>query len=250
MEEISLKKKHPLFIILAGIFITNAIVAEIIGVKIFSGETFLNLPPSQIPLLKGMKLDFNFSAGVVIWPIVFIVSDIINEYFGKSGVKKISIITACLIAYTFIIIYFTTTLPPAAFWLDINKTDSDGNSLNINNAFNSIFRQGMGIMIGSIIAFFIGQLLDAHAFHWIKSITGSKKLWLRATGSTLISQLVDSYVVLFIAFYVFGNWSFEQVISVSIINYIYKFIVAILLTPLLYIIHDIIDSYLNPIKTN
>ena len=248
MEDIALKKKHHLFIILAGIFITNAIVAEIIGVKIFSGEAYLNFPPAQIPLLAGMKLDFNFSAGVVIWPIVFVVSDIINEYFGKSGVKKVSIITACLIAYTFVIIYFTTTLPPAAFWLEINKTDIDGNSLNINNAFNAIFRQGMGIMIGSIVAFFIGQLLDAQAFHWIKSITGSKKLWLRATGSTLISQLIDSYVVLFIAFYLFGNWSFEQVISVAIINYIYKFVVAIAMTPLLYFIHYWIDSYLGKDK--
>lgn len=248
MEDIALKKKHHLFIILAGIFITNAIVAEIIGVKIFSGEALLGLPPAQISLLAGMKLDFNFSAGVVIWPIVFVVSDIINEYFGKSGVKKVSIITACLIAYTFVIIYFTTTLPPAAFWLEINKTDIDGNSLNINNAFNAIFRQGMGIMIGSIVAFFIGQLLDAHAFHWIKSITGSKKLWLRATGSTLISQLIDSYVVLFIAFYLFGNWSFEQVISVAIINYIYKFVVAIAMTPLLYFIHFWIDSYLGKDK--
>lgn len=246
MTEIELKKKHHLFLILAGIFITNAIVAEIIGVKIFSGETFLGLPPAQIPLLNHIKLDFNFSAGVVIWPIVFIVSDIINEYFGKDGVKKVSIITVGLIAYTFVIIYFSTTLPPAAFWIEINKTDIDGNSLNINNAFNSIFRQGMGIMIGSIVAFYIGQLIDAHAFHWIKSITGSKKLWLRATGSTLISQLIDSFVVLFIAFYIFGAWSFEQVISVAIINYIYKFFVAVLLTPILYVIHYWIDEYLKP----
>ena len=246
MSDIHLKKTHQLFIILAGIFITNAIVAEIIGVKIFSGETFLNLPPTQIPLLNHLKLDFNLSAGVVIWPVVFVISDIINEYFGKEGVKRVSIITACLIAYTFIVIYFTTQLPPAAFWQEINKVDIDGNPLNINNAFSAIFRQGMGIMIGSISAFFISQLLDASAFQWIKTITGNKKLWLRATGSTLISQLVDSFVVLYIAFYVFGNWNFEQVISVGIINYLYKFTVAILLTPLLYLIHYWIDAYLKP----
>jgi uncharacterized integral membrane protein (TIGR00697 family) len=250
MTDTTHQKYHHLFIILAGIFITNAIVAEIIGAKIFSGEAFLNLPPAQIPLINHLTLDFNLSAGVVIWPVVFVISDIINEYFGKAGVKKISIITAFLIAYTFLVIYFTTQLPPAAFWQEINKVDIDGNPLNINNAFSAIFRQGMGIMLGSITAFFIGQLLDAHTFQWIKSVTGSKKLWLRATGSTLISQLVDSFVVLFIAFYLFGNWNLEQIVSVGIINYIYKFIVAILLTPLLYIIHYIIDSYLNPIKTN
>ena len=245
MTEIALKKKHHLFIILAGIFITNAIVAEIIGAKIFSGETFLHLPPAQIPLLNNLVLDFNLSAGVIIWPVVFIVSDIINEYFGKPGVQKVSIITAGLIAYTFVVIYFSTQLPPAQFWLEINKVDAAGNPLNINHAFSAIFRQGMGIMIGSITAFFIGQLLDAHAFQWIKSITGSQKLWLRATGSTLISQLVDSFVVLFIAFYMFGNWNFEQVLSVAIINYIYKFSIAIILTPLLYLIHFGIDKYLE-----
>ena len=250
MTDTTHQKYHHLFIILAGIFITNASVAEIIGAKLFSGEAFLNLPPAQIPLINHLTLDFNLSAGVVIWPVVFVISDIINEYFGKAGVKKISIITAFLIAYTFLVIYFTTQLPPAAFCQEINKVDIDGNPLNINNAFSAIFRQGMGIMLGSITAFFIGQLLDAHTFQWIKSVTGSKKLWLRATGSTLISQLVDSFVVLFIAFYLFGNWNLEQIVSVGIINYIYKFIVAILLTPLLYIIHYIIDSYLNPIKTN
>ena len=75
-------------------------------------------------------------------------------------------------------------------------------------------------------------------------------IWLRATGSTLVSQLVDSFVVLFIAFYLFANppWSFKQVVAVGIINYIYKFVVAIVLTPLLYLAHGIIDKYLGKEK--
>lgn len=248
MEDIAIKKKHHLFIILAGIFITNAIVAEIIGVKIFSGEALLGLPPAQIPLLAGMKLDFNFTAGVIIWPIVFVVSDIINEYFGKAGVKKVSYITAGLIVYTFFITFCATKLPPAAFWLDINKLDKNGNPLNINEAYSVIFQQGMGIMFASIVAFLFGQIIDAYAFHWIKNITGSKKLWLRATGSTLISQLFDSLIVIYIAFYLLGNLTFEQFLSISIINYIYKFVVAIAMTPLLYFIHYWIDSYLGKDK--
>lgn len=70
-------------------------------------------------------------------------------------------------------------------------------------------------------------------------------IWLRATGSTLVSQFIDSFVVLGIAFYVFGNWDLSQIIAVGIINYIYKFTVAILLTPLLYVGHGIIDKYLG-----
>jgi uncharacterized integral membrane protein (TIGR00697 family) len=70
-------------------------------------------------------------------------------------------------------------------------------------------------------------------------------IWLRATGSTLVSQFVDSFVVFGIAFYIFGNWSVEQVVAVGIVNYIYKFSVAIILTPLLYVGHGLIDRYLG-----
>ena len=239
------KKLQWLYIVLCTVFLTNAILAEMIGVKIFSLENLLGSEPAQIHLLKDFVLDFNLTAGVVVWPIVFITSDIINEYFGKPGVKKISYLTAILITYVFGAVYFSTTLPPATFWIEINKTDVAGNPFNINKAFSTIFRQGLGIILGSITAFLIGQILDAYAFHWIKNLTGSKMLWLRATGSTLISQLIDSFVVLVVAFYLFGNWTFEQVVAVGIINYIYKFSVAILLTPALYLIHYLIDGYLG-----
>src|SRR5690606_3971985 len=116
---------------------------------------------------------------------------------------------------------------------------------NIDYAFNTIFRQGLGIIIGSLIAFLLGQLIDVYIFQKLRRITGPRKIWLRATGSTLVSQLIDSFVVLGIAFYIFGNWSIEQVVAVGIINYIYKFVVAILLTPLLYVGHGVIDRYLG-----
>jgi queuosine precursor transporter len=238
------QKRNGLFIILCAIFLTNALVAEMIGVKIFSAEALLGVQPAHLNIL-GFTLDFNLTAGVVLWPFVFITTDIINEYFGKEGVKRISYLTAALIAYAFIVIYLTTILPPADFWIDINKTDNAGNSFNINYAFQTIFRQGLGIILGSLTAFLIGQLLDVFVFHALRRVTGSKMLWLRATGSTLVSQLIDSFVVLFIAFFVFGNWSMEQVLSVGVINYIYKFGIAIALTPLVYLAHFLIDRYLG-----
>ena len=231
--------------VLSGIFLTNAILAEIIGVKIFSAEATLGLPYAQIPLIGGHTLDFNLTAGSIIWPVVFITTDIINEYFGIKGVKRISFLTAGLIAYVFGILFIATELEPAAFWLDVNKEDSEGNPFNINIAFNSIFRQGMGIIVGSLVAFLVGQLLDAWVFQKLRHLTGSRKIWLRATGSTLVSQLVDSFIVLIIAFKVFGNWSWPQVVSVATLNYIYKFGAAVLLTPLLYVAHGIIDRYLG-----
>jgi len=239
------QKKTNLYLILCSIFLCNAIVAEIIGAKIFSLEAFLHLPPARISFGPSFILDFNLTAGVVIWPFVFITSDIINEYFGKEGVKRISFITSALIVYLFLIILAVTYLPPADFWMSINAKGPVGEPFNINYAFNVIFRQGLGIMIGSLTAFLIGQLLDAYTFHWIRSMTGSKKIWLRATGSTLVSQFVDSFVVLVVAFYLFGNWSFKQVIAVGIINYIYKFGMAIATTPILYLMHFVIDRYLG-----
>ncbi len=237
-------KKQTLFFVLCGIFITNAIVAEIIGAKIFSIETTLGLEPAGFKIF-GYILDFNMSAGVLNWPIVFIISDIINEYFGVKGVKMISYFTCILIVYTFGLLYLTSSLPPAQFWLDINARDVSGNPLNINDAFSTIVRQGLGIIIGSLTAFLLGQILDAFIFRKIRNMTSNRFLWLRATGSTLISQLIDSFVVIFIAFYVFGNWKLDQIFAVGTVNYIYKFCVAILMTPLIYLIHNAIDRYLG-----
>lgn len=246
MEAKSLQeqKKQKLFIFLCALFLTNALIAEVIGMKIFSVETLLGLPPAQLNI-AGQKLDFNMTAGVVNWPIVFLTSDIINEYFGKKGVKRISFLTAGFIVYMFITVLATTKLPPAEFWLEINNKDKNGNIFNINDAYGLIFNQGMGIMIGSITAFLIGQLLDISVFRWLRNKTGSKFIWLRATGSTMFSQLVDSFIVITIAFYVFGNWDLKQIFSVGSINYLYKGTVAILMTPLLYLAHHFIDLYLG-----
>lgn len=245
MNQLEQSRKTNLFIILGSIFLTNAILAEIIGVKIFSAEKTLGIDPVNWNFFDEYVLDFNLTAGVVIWPIVFITTDIINEYFGKKGVRKISFITAGLIAYIFVIISIVTVLVPADFWLEVNAQTPTGEKFDIDYAFNSIFRQGLGIIIGSLTAFLLGQLIDVFVFQKLRKITGSKMIWLRATGSTLVSQFIDSFVVLGIAFYVFGNWSLSQIIAVGLINYAYKFSVAILLTPLLYVGHIAIDRYLG-----
>lgn len=240
MEATPDQKKNRLFIILCGIFITNALLAEMIGVKIFSFEQTFGFNPANLNIL-GFTMDFNLTAGVVIWPIVFITTDLINEYFGKPGVKRISYLTAGLIAYAFVVIFFTMLLSPADFWKE--ATAPDGSTINMDIAFNKIFGQGQRIIIGSLTAFILGQLVDVFVFQKLKSITGSKYLWLRATGSTLVSQFIDSFVVLFIAFY--GVFTNSQIVAIGITNYIYKFVIAIALTPLIYLGHYWIDRYLG-----
>lgn len=236
------KKKNTLFIVLACIFLTNAIIAELIGVKIFSGENTLGLAPAHLNIL-GLTMDFNLTAGAVIWPVVFITSDLINEYFGKPGVKRISYLAAIFIAYSFLVIFFTIKLPPAEWWLEANNKDGAGNYFNMDFAFNKILGQGQRIILASLAAFLIGQLIDVFVFQKLKSVTGPKKLWLRATGSTLVSQFIDSFVVLYLAFV--GIFPNEQIIAIGLTNYLYKFSVAILLTPFIYLGHYLIDNYLG-----
>ena len=233
-------KLTRLFFTLSGVFLVNVILANLTGGKIFSLSTLLNLQDSSPPF-SGI----NMSVGVLIWPFVFILSDIINEYFGKSGVKKISFMAAVMVVYSSLIILLGTNLPPAQLWQDTYAKDASGGTLDINYAYKIIFGQGLSIIMGSIIAFLLSQLIDVYTFHWIRKITGHRLLWLRATGSTIISQLIDSYVILIVAFYLIGKWSFVQVLQVGTMQYLYKIFFAILLTPLIYLFHFLIDRYLG-----
>src|ERR1043166_1250046 len=234
-------KRNILFLVLGSFFLGNAIIAEFIGVKIFSLERTLGAVPLSMDVF-GNQLSFNMTAGVLLWPIVFIMTDIINEYFGRSGVKLFSYIAAALVAYAFIAIFFSIRLVPADFW--INRETKDG-VINMQSAFSNVFGQGLWIIVGSLVAFLVGQIVDVSVFHFVKKRTGEKWLWLRSTGSTLISQFIDSFVVLIIAFYFGAGWDIKLVLGIGFVNYIYKFVLAVLLTPLLYVIHAVIDAYLG-----
>ena len=246
IQSIIKNRATKLFIILAGFFIANALLAEFIGVKIFSLEDTLGVPRAAIPIFGG-TFSFHLTAGVLLWPVVFIMTDIINEYYGPKGVRFLSFLAAGLIIFAFIIVLGAIKLVPSEFFtLGAEVPDA-------NAAFRSVFGQGLWIIVGSLVAFLIGQLLDVAVFHKIKKWTGEKRIWLRATGSTLISQLIDSFVVLFIAFY-FGpmlegdsskQWTAQQVTVTATGNYIYKFAVAVLLTPVIYGVHALIERYLG-----
>jgi uncharacterized integral membrane protein (TIGR00697 family) len=122
---------------------------------------------------------------------------------------------------------------------------AEGKETNMNTSFRYIFGQGLWIIVGSIVAFLVGQFSDVYVFQWIKKRTKSRFLWLRATGSTLVSQLVDSYIVLLIAFYIGAGFPLKTVLAIGAVNYAYKFVVAVILTPLLYILHGWIDRFLG-----
>ena len=237
-------KESRLLLVLGTFLVANAILAEFIGVKIFTVEGSLGIEKFDIDMFGVPDLSFNMSAGVVTWPLIFIMTDIINEYFGVRQVRFLSILAAILISYAFLVVGFAMDLVPSDFWVNQKV---DGVDVNMNAAFNGIFGQGMWIIAGSIIAFLIGQMADVILFHRIKKLTGERFLWLRATGSTLVSQMIDSFVVIFIAFYLNPqySWSWQMVAAIGLVNYTYKFIVAILMTPLLYGVHKLIDKFLG-----
>lgn len=209
-------KKELVFVILAGIFITNAVTAELFGGKLIQIGPFV------------------MSIGILPWPIVFLTTDLINEYFGEKGVKKLSLITALLIAYAFIILFLAISIPAAKGISPVN-----------DDQFYAVFGQSMWIIVGSITAFLVSQLIDVTVFWFFKNRTGNRKIWLRATGSTIISQFFDSFIVLGIAFWLPGKINFNTFISSALTGYTFKLGIAILLTPLLYLGHYLIKKYLS-----
>ncbi len=209
-------KKEIIFVILAGIFIANAVVAELIGGKLIQIGPFV------------------MSIGILPWPIVFLTTDLINEYFGEKGVRKLSFITAGLIAYAFIVLLMAMNVPAAKGISPVN-----------DEQFQAVFGQSMWIIVGSIVAFLVSQLIDVSVFWFFKNKTGDRKIWLRTTGSTIVSQMFDSFIVLGIAFWLPGKINFETFITSALTGYTFKLIIAILLTPLIYLGHHWIKKHIK-----
>ena len=236
-------KPTKLFLSITAFFVANALIAECIGGKIFSLEKLFGIAPANMSLFGQTGLSFSLTCGVLLWPLEFIITDIVNEYYGPKAVRRISYTAVVLITYAFIMFYAAMKIPPADFWISSKK---DAGIPNMQEAFGGIFGQGMWIILGSLTAFMVSQLIDVTVFHKIKKMTGEKWIWLRATGSTLVSQLVDSFVVLFIAFKIGNGWSWKLVLAICLVNYMYKFTMAIILTPLIYLLEKQIEKYLGP----
>ena len=242
IQSILKSKPTKLFLGITAFFVANALIAECIGGKIFSLEKVFGFNPANITLFGQSGLSFTLTCGVLLWPLEFIITDIVNEYYGAKAVRRISYTAVILISYAFIMFYVSMSAPPAGWWVG-SKVDKG--IPDMQAAYSGIFGQGMWIILGSLVAFMVSQLVDVYVFHKIKKVTGNKKIWLRATGSTLVSQLIDSFIVLTIAFKIGNNWTWAQVLAIGCMNYIYKFSMAILLTPVIYIAEKRIEKYLG-----
>ncbi len=208
-------RKDLVYLFLAGLFVTNAILGEVLGGKLIQTGPFV------------------MSLGVIPWPIVFLSTDLINEYFGPSGVRRLTLMTVGLIIYAFIVIFIAMAIPAAAV------------SPVPDREFSIVFGQSLWIIAGSVIAFLISQMVDVFVFWVFRNRTKGRHLWLRATGSTAVSQLIDTFVILAIAFWLPGKIGFRDFLSLAGTNYTYKFGIAVALTPLIYAAHSAIDRFLG-----
>jgi hypothetical protein len=208
-------RKDLVYLVLAGLFVCNAILGEVLGGKLISVGPYI------------------MSIGVIPWPVVFLTTDLMNEYFGRPGVRRLTWMTVGLILYAFVVIFAAMSVPAA------------GVSPVNDAAFSMVFGQSLWIIVGSVVAFTISQLLDVFVFWFFRDRTKGRHLWLRATGSTAFSQLVDTFVILGIAFYLPGKIGGGDYIKLSMTNYTYKLGIAVALTPVIYAAHSAIDRYLG-----
>lgn len=236
------ERAQRMLLVLAAFFVANALLAEFIGVKIFALEDTLGVPPWEWNLF-GQRGSLNFTAGTLLWPIVFVMTDVINEFYGKHGVRLVSWLAVALILYGFLFAYLAIGLAPASWWVGIA---GDQGVPDYQAAYAAVFGQGMWTIAGSVTAFLVGQLVDVAVFQRIRRATGERLVWLRATGSTAVSQLVDSFIVLYIAF-VLGpqHWPTSLWLAVGTMNYAYKLACAIALIPLLYLMRRLITAWLG-----
>ena len=166
LEKLS-ERRNWLFIILAGLFITNAVTAELISNKLIQVPIEFNLFGSHFG-------PFATIIGILTWPVVFLLTDLMNEFYGQKAVRRLSWITAGLIAYCFIIVGISLAIP---------AYEIPGSDLADNASYLKVFGQSQMIIVGSICAFLVSQLLDAFLFDKIKHKTGNRFIWLRSTGS-------------------------------------------------------------------
>jgi len=208
-------RRDIVYLALAGFFVTNAVLGEVTGGKLFSWGPF------------------TLSIGVIPWPVVFLSTDLINEYFGRDGVRKLTFMTIGLIIYAFVVLFLAMQVPAASF---SPVTDAQ---------FEAVFGQSLWIIVGSVTAFALSQVVDVGVFWLVRHKTGGRFLWMRATGSTVASQFIDSIVIIGVAFWLPGKVKTSEFLTVAASNYSYKFLIAVGMTPFIYMAHSAIDRFLG-----
>lgn len=222
-----LSRAQKVYVVCAAVFLTALVIAEATAGKFF---TAMDLP--RAVTLLGERFDrVVMTAGVIAFPVTFVVTDVMNEYFGRPGIRFVTYVGLAMIVFAFGLLQVALAVPAAPV------------SPVSGAAFAEVFGTTSRVIGGSLVAYVVGQLLDIALFHRLRKLTGGRHLWLRATGSTLGSQFVDTLVVLTVAFW--GQLSAATILAITLFNYGYKVVIAIGVTPLVYAAHAAIDRYLG-----
>jgi queuosine precursor transporter len=215
---IQLGKGASVYTAMAVLFCTCLVVANLIGAVLI---------PFQLPGL-GDRL---VSAGIFIFPVTFVLTDVLNDFYGEAGAKRITMLGFFMALFFFAVFQGISQLPILA------------TSPIASESFHQVAQQFTGMIVASLTAYLVGQFLDIYLFSQFKRLTGERYIWLRATGSTLISQGLDSFLVTFIAFW--GTLPLEQLMLIGRSNYEVKLLVAVALTPVLYGVHSLVRRLLS-----
>ncbi len=199
---------EKLYMVLAAVFVSSLLIGDMIGGKFFT--------------VGGVML----SVGIIPFPVTFVLTDVINEFYGKKGARFITLVSAGMAVYAFVLLQISLYLPVA------------GKSPVSQESFQNVFGFGIRLFIASLIAFLISQMVDIYIFQFFKRITESRHIWLRSTGSTVFSQLVDTFVINFIL--LLGTMSTREILAVVGNSYLYKLGAAIVLTPVIYALHSLV----------
>lgn len=205
--------RQKLYIVLTCIFVTSLLTADMVAGKYFQ--------------LGGLSM----SVGVIPFPIAFLLTDIVNEYYGQKGARFLTAVGMAMIVFAFAIIMVARYLPVA-----------DGSPVP-QTAIDSVFGLSSRLFAASLAAYLVSQFVDIYAFHFTKRITKAKHLWARALGSTVLSQVVDTVFVNFGS--LLGTRPASEIWVITLWSYLYKIVVAAVLTPLCYLAHDIITDRLG-----
>ncbi len=221
-QPFALDLRTRVYLWLSGVFITCLLLANILGVKLFS------FGPVDLGFIRPFKVEH--TVGMLPFPITFLLTDLINEYYGKRAARRITYVAFAMAALAWGLIALARRFPI----LEGIPGTADQAS------FETIFGAASLMYIASIIAFLCGSLLDISLFAFLKRLTGNRLVWVRATGSTVISQVFDSFVVTFVFFQglpmVLGQKpaGFDFVLATAATGYVLKFFIAMALTPAIY----------------
>jgi queuosine precursor transporter len=228
-DELRFDTRTKLFLVLAGLFTTCLVVGDIIGGKLID----VPFPGGWTPVV---------TVGMIPFPVTFLLTDLLNEFYGKKAARLVTYVGFGCAVLSFAFIFIGGAIPiagmtRAATWSGVNES-----------SFANVFLGSQRMIVASLTAYLVAQLVDIFAFHTIKRLTKGRYLWLRATGSTMISQLVDTIAINFVAWT--GIMTMPEIFNVIVSSYVVKIFIAIALTPAIYAGHAAVERLfgLVPLK--